>query len=281
MVLLSSSPTVAFETLSHRISGHGRYSTLFGNGEGRATLWDGLLLGEGTERTELLPNGHLRVLRTRTYTRARHPDSGKVVSLPEPWHIQASLELTASLRLVRSDTTLELHPSVDRALGYPVTEKMKDLFGWDEARIAANPAGNKLTRDLFLRGHMTEHTSYDYPAEAIPIEIVGLTLSVAVRNRVERFNFELLLPDGATHGVRSEIHRTRYLRPFAEGYPIPISRLHFGGELAVVDMCLSSPFKYLLFPHHFYFVYSSENPEQLLALWGGDPSEHLQAIREP
>ena len=61
---------------------------------------------------------------------------------------------------------------------------------------------------------------------------------------------------------------------------MPARVFQLTGDLAVVDAWLASPIKYLFFPHHFYLVYAAEEPEKLLALWGGDPDEHMQAVRE-
>jgi hypothetical protein len=278
--LLVGSPGAAFDSLFSRLPKGGRFSALFGNSEARARVRDGLLLGTGYERTELLPNSRLRIVRSRTYTRVKNRKTGKLVDLPEPWQIHSTLELSPSLRLIRSDTTLELHRSIDRALGYAATDELSELFAWDRALTTASAAGDRLTHSRWQKGRSVDRESYDYPADAIPIEIIATALSIAVRNRVERFDFELLLPGGATHGVRSQIHRTRDLHPFATDYPLPARVFHLAGELAVVDAWLASPLKYLFFPHHFYLVYSAEEPEKLLALWGGNPDEHMQAVRE-
>jgi hypothetical protein len=122
---------------------------------------------------------------------------------------------------------------------------------------------------------------YAYPPAAVPIEMADMAVSVALSKHARRFELEVLLPDGKRHGVTAEVHRTRDPSGFARGYSVPVAALQRdGNELAVVDMWLTSPFKRLFFPHHYYFVYPSSQPSVLLAAWGGDPDEPLIAVRE-
>lgn len=271
---------LAYEVLFARLPPGADFGGMFGQSVARASLWDGLLIGYGEERTQILPNRHLWVTQTRTYTRVRHPKTQQIVAIPEPWRVRSTFELTPSLRLVRSETTLELHRSIDGALHYALSDDLAPLFAWDRALAVANTSGNKLTRSQFSHGRGVKSQSYEYPSDAIPLEIIRYALAPAVRNRVERFDFQLLLPGGSTHGVRAEIHRTHDLRSFAAGYRVPLARVPATGELAVVDMWLASPIKHLFFPHHFYMVYASDKPEDLLAFWGGDPDETFMAIRD-
>jgi hypothetical protein len=270
----------AFEPLVQRLPGDARRSDLFANRQQRAWVKDGPLIGRGQERSAVAADGRLHVWRTRTYERVKHPDSGKVFALPEPWHVESTLVLSPSLRLIETTTTLRFHRSVDRALSYPFSEKFAELFEWNHVHTAASRAGDRLTRTATLAGKVVERDSYDYPRDAIPLEIVGLVLAHAVKNRVRDFDFELLLPGGDQHGIQSRVHRTRNPARFAAGYQVPLARLGAAGELAVVDMWLASPIKRVFFPHHFYLVYASDNPAELIALWGGDPDEDLQAFRE-
>jgi hypothetical protein len=270
----------AFQPLVERLPRDARGSDLFANREQRARVKDGPLIGRGHERSAVAADGRLLVERTRTYLRAVHPDTGKVVELPDPWHMRSTLVLSPSLRLIETTTTLSFHRSVDRAMGYPFSEKFDRFFEWNRVHTVASRAGNRLTRTARLDGKVVEHDSYDYPGDAIPIEIVGLVLAHAVKNRVPDFDFELLLPGGDQHGIASRVHRTRDVKRFARGYPVPLAQVGSAGELAVVEMWLASPIKRVFFPHHFFLVYSSENPAELVALWGGDPDDSLQAYRE-
>jgi hypothetical protein len=269
----------AFESLVARLP-HERRSELFARRSASALVKDGYLIGRGQERSDVLPNGRLFVDRTRTYTRVKHPETGKVFALAEPWQVHSTLELSPSLRLIETTTDVRFHRSVDRAMGYAFSEKFESLFKWDRAHTVANARGDTLTRTLTRAGKVVERDTYRYPNDAIPLEIVGLVLAHAVKNRVATFDYELLLPGGDRHGIASRVHRTRDLKRFAKGYPVPSSRMQASGEVAIVDMWLASPIKRVFFPHHFYLVYSSENPADLLGLWGGDPDEHLQAFKE-
>jgi hypothetical protein len=279
-LLGSSSVSEAFDFLFTRVGREHDLSLLYESTQASAAVRDGLLLGHGEEQIERLPSGVVHIVQDRVYTQAKHPKTGQLVALPEPWHIHSTLELSPTLRLHSLDTTLEVHRSIDRAMGYAFTDKVKPLFDWQRVRVHASADGKTLVRSTFRFGRDVETTQLDYPEQAIPIEIVGMVLPVAVRQSIDHFDFELLLPDGATHRVRASIVRTRDLTRFAQGYPLPKDQLHFPGELAVVDLWLAAPLKHLFFPHHFYFVYATAEPTKLLAFWGGDPDDHLQAIRQ-
>jgi hypothetical protein len=261
--------------------GRGQVGALFAESDTEAHVRDGLLIGRGHEHTQLLPDGGVRVTQLRSYTHTLAPDSGKRVALPEPWRLQSNMLLSPALRLLRAETTLEAHRSIARVLGEDSEDELEPFFEWDRLLITAVHEGTQLTRTTWRKGQVVTHATHDYPSDAIPIETVGIVLSVAVATRTQAFEYELLMADGATHSVRARVHRTRDLRPFARDYAIDLRVLRGAGEFAVIDMCLASPFKRLFFPHHFYFVYSSAQPTHLLALWGGDPDDHLQAVRDP
>ena len=256
---------------------------LFRPGEASAEVQDGLLLGRGYERIEHTGSGGLRVLRTRTYRRFRDLGSHRVVALPEPWSVRSTLELTASLRLRSAETVLSFHRSIDRALGRNASnEDLAPLFAWDRLQVRANAVGTKLHATTLLARRIVSEERYDYPPNGVPLEIVDMVMSLAVVQRRGDFEFELLLADGTAHGVSAHVHRVRDPSRFARGYEVPRKRFRdTGHELAIVDTWLSSPFKSLFFPHHFYFMFESGRPSELLAIWGGDPDEHLQAFRDP
>ncbi len=279
-LLTWSSTGAAFDLLFERVRGARALSSLYQSSEARAAVRDGLLFGDGSERIERQADGTLHVEQDRIYTRAKHPHTGRLVDLPQPWHLHSTVTLTPALRLRSLDTSLELYRSIDDAMGFAFTDKLKAVFDWRRVTARVSADGKTLIRNTWRAGRGVKTTSFDYPADAIPLEIVGMVLPVAVRAHIDTFEFDLLLPDGALHRVCARVLRTRDLTRFAQGYPLPAAQLRFGEELAVVDLWLASPIKHLFFPHHFYFVYSDARPTQLLAFWGGDPDEHLQAIRQ-
>lgn len=279
-VLGAASVASAFDALFDALPKSSHRSELFGDRVARAKVKDGHLIGRGYERSHVLADRRLQLVRTRTYYRARHPESGKVVELPEPWHVRSTLTLSPELRLLETETRVQFHRSIDQAMGYPFSEKFEALFEWDRAHTIANRRGDELTRTLTLGKRTVERDTYDYPRDSIPLEIVGTVLSHAVKGRLAEFDFELLLPGGATHGIHSRVHRTRELGRFAKGYAVPLSRVTKKGELAVIEMWLASPVKRVFFPHRFYLVYASDDPRDLVALWGGDPDQDLLAVSE-
>jgi hypothetical protein len=270
-----ASAAQAYDELNTRLPDGKAWSQLFEGEDARAQVKDGLLLGTGREQTKLLNDGRLRVERSKVYTRVKHPDSGAVVSLKPPWKVRSVIELSPSLRLRKSETWLDFHPEVDEA----IRDEFERFFEWDHARTVASADGRELTHVLWKDGKAVEHERYDYEADDVPLEIVGLTVALAVQRGIAHFDFDLLIPGGSTHGVRADVHHVRTARRFAQGYRVPREHLTGDGELAVVEMRLSSPVKYLLFPHEFYMVFETKRPTRLRAMWGGDPDENLQAFR--
>jgi hypothetical protein len=155
------------------------------------------------------------------------------------------------------------------------------MFEWDRSITRAVGSG-KLERAQYLGKELVDSDDYDYPSEAVPLEIAGLWLAAAVQHRIDRFDFELMLPGGSLHGVRVHVHRTRDVRPLAKKYRLPPRYLQpFAEDLAVVEMRLASPIKRVFFPHHFYMAFASADPQRLELAWGGNPEEPMQAFRAP
>jgi len=248
-----------------------------------ATVRDGFLYGHGRERHDVQANGQLRIERIKTYTRVMHPETRRLVKLPEPWKVRQVLVLSPSLRLISATTKLDFKKSIDDALGeYRFSEEHERFFEWDSSRTEALAGGTRLRRVQRRGAEVIEDETYDYPHDAVPIEIVGVALTAALQHRIHAFDFELLLPGGSTHGIEVDVSRTTDLRPFAREYGLsgPFAKqLQPGHSLAVMDMRLASPIKKLVFPHHFYMAYAADRPEQLVAFWGGKPGEHLYAFR--
>jgi hypothetical protein len=272
---LTATAVQAHDELWTRLPKGQAWTRLFDGDDARARVKDGLLLGTGRERSKLLQDGRLRVERSKVYTRVKHPDSGAVVTLEPPWKVRSVLELSPTMRLLKSETWLDFHPQVDEE----IRDEFERFFEWDHARSVVTGGGRELTHVLWKGGEQVERERYDYEPDDVPLEIVGLTIALAVQQGIDRFDFDLLLPGGSTHGVRSRVHRVRTARRFAAGYRVPHEHLTGDGELAVVEMRLSSPVKYLLFPHEFYMVFDAKRPTRLRAMWGGDPDENLQAFR--
>ncbi|HET6339761.1 MAG TPA: hypothetical protein VFG30_41405 [Polyangiales bacterium] len=276
----SAGVTHAYDSWFERIRPERPLSRLFPASESRAEVSDGFLLGTGSEIIRPLADGRLQIERTRIYTRVRDTETGRIAPLPEPWRARSVLTVLPSLRLIGVDTQLFFKRSGDTVFqGSRLSERHDWLFKVDRTRIAASADGKRLTLESYQARKRTKSETYDYPADAIPFEVVGMFLSVAVERQLDKFDFELLLPGGSTHGVRAETHRTRDLRHYAEGYRIPKSRLVAREPLALVDLKLASPVKYVFFPHHFYMAFSIGEPWKLTMLWGGDPDENLQAFR--
>ncbi|MDD9967829.1 MAG: hypothetical protein OXR73_16455 [Myxococcales bacterium] len=280
LVLLWAGAAFAYDSLFVQLRTQNGLSKLFPSGKSRARIEDGPLLGFGTERTIVLPDGRLRIDQNRVYNKLRNPETGRVAELPEKWKMTVRLVLSPTLRLLEADTRARFHKSADKIFeDYHISEEQEDLFEVDHYRVVADRSGKHLTTTSYLRGKQTKSDTYDYPADSIPIEIAGYGLAAAIDRKVERFNFDLLLPDGSTHGIRAVVHRTRDLSRFAKGYPIPGHQLRRPKQVAVVEMRLDSPIKYMLFPHRFYFIYAAADPGRLLALWGGEPGDHMSAFR--
>ena len=272
----------AFESLFVRIRLDPSLAALFTESEAHAEVQDGFLIGEGSERIRRLPDGRLSIERKRKYTAVRNTETKAVAKLPEPWSASSSVLIEPNLRLVRSDTRYDFKPSGDGVFpAGKLSDKHSWLFEKDRTLVRAVDQGRRLQRQEIQRGKVIKEDRYDYPVTSAPLEVIGLYLSVAVARGIDRFDFDLLVPGGDTHGVRSEITRTRDLTRFAEGYRVPKARLKVAEPLAVVDMRLASPFKHVFFPHHFYMAFSIENPDRLVMMWGGDPDSNLQAFRKP
>ena len=282
--LLCAPPALAyaFDSLFARVRLDHTLAELFPDSDARADVQDGFLIGEGSERIRRLPDGRLSIERRRTYTAVRRTDTKAVAKLPEPWTASSSVLLEPNLRLIRADTRYDFKRTGDAAFAdYKLSEQHEWLFEHDRSLIRATDKGRRLQRQEIKQGKVLEDERYDYPTNSAPIEVIALYLSVAVARGVDRFDFDLLVPGGGTHGVRSQIVRTRDVTRFAQGYRVPKERLQIGEPVAVVDIRLASPVKYLFFPHHFYMAFAVDHPDRLMMMWGGDPDTNLQAFRRP
>jgi hypothetical protein len=280
VVLALSSSAFAFDSLFRHVGKEAPLAELFKDSDAYAEVQHGVMLGTGRETWTRLPNGGLRIERSWRYTRARHPEHGTVHALPDPWVATGTLELTKNLRLVRSDTTTKFHKSADGVLdGYVISEEYDRLFEWNRASTVASKDGKSLTRITRLNDEIVDEDTYDYEPDAIPLELAGFYLSVAVHKKIDKFDFELLVPGGGQHGVRVEVHRTRDTRRYAQEYRLSKRYLDPQMDLAIVDMRLASPVKKFLFPYHFYMVFAAEDPTRLEMAWGGDPDDPMHALR--
>ena len=276
---LLASPGRAYDSIFERIGNDPTLARIFPEDDARAEVQEGFLLGTGTESVRHLPNGGLRIERTRNYTRVRDTDSGQVAKLPEPWLARSVLTVGPNLRLVSSDTWIQFKRSGDGVLpGEKLSERHDWLFNVDRTTSRASADGKHLSYQVFQGGKRVKNETYDYPSDSVPLELIGLLLTVAVQRQLDAFDFDLVVGSD-THGVRAQTYRTRDLRRYAKGYPLPKARLVTNEAQAVVDMRLASPIKYLFFPHHFYMAFSVKEPWKLNLLWGGDPDENLQAVR--
>jgi hypothetical protein len=280
MTVTAVSQTRAFSSLFERVRQDATLAAMLPESDVRAEMQDGPLFGTASERLRRLPDGRVRVDRTRHYTHVKHPKTGRFFKLPQDWEVTSTLILTSSLRLVSCDTHFDFKRAADRILGdYRLSEHYEWLFEKDRSVLRANARGNSLVRQDYLAGKPIKTERYDYPARAMPIEILGLLMGIAVQRRVDQFDFDLIVPGGSTHGLRAQVHRTRDIRRYAVGYRVPAHRLKAAETIAVVDMHLASPIKSLFFPHHFYFAYSDREPWKMMMMWGGDPDSTIQAFR--
>jgi hypothetical protein len=280
LALLTAGAAAAYDSWFERVRVDAALARSFPTSESHAEVNDGFLLGTGTEVVRTQTNGNLQVERTRQYTRIRDTDTGRVATFPEPWRARSVLTVSPALRLLSADTQLFFKRSGDGVFpGSKLSERHAWLFEVDRTRLTAARDGRRLTLESYKAGKRVDSEAYDYPRDAVPLELVGMFVSIAVERRLDKFDFDLLVPGGSTHGVRAETYRTRDLTRFAKGYRVPKSRLTASEPLAVVDMRLASPVKYLFFPHHFYMAFSVREPWKLVMLWGGDPDENLQAFR--
>jgi hypothetical protein len=283
-VLLCALPALAyaFDSLFVRLRLDKTLAALFPDSEARMDVQDGFLIGEGSERIRHLPDGRLSIERRRIYTSVRRTDTQAVAKLPEPWFASSSVLVEPSLRLVRADTRFGFKRSGDLAFpDYKLSDKHSWLFESDRSLLRAIDGGRRLQLQAIKQGKVRKDEQYDYPADSAPLEVLALYLSAAVARGIDAFDFQLLMPGGSTHGVRTQITRTRDLTRFAQGYHVPRGRLQVQDALAVVDMRLASPVKYLFFPHHLFVTFSIDHPDRLLMMWGGDPDSNLQAFRKP
>ncbi|MET0385196.1 MAG: hypothetical protein ABW321_04515 [Polyangiales bacterium] len=270
----------AYDSLFGHVRVDRSLADVFVDGEATADVQDGFLIGTGTERVRHLPDGRLSIERTRHYTSVRHKDTRQVAKLPEPWDARLSVLLEPSLRLIRADTRLHFKRSGDTVFPDKKLSEQHDwIFEADRTLLTSLEGGKRLRAQDFNAGKVVKDASFDYPHDSMPLEVIGLYLSLAVKRGIDRFDFDLLANDGSVHGVRSQVVRTRDFRALAKGYPVPKERLVAKQPLAVVDMRLASPIKYVFFPHHFYMAFSIEHPDQLWMMWGGAPDDNLQAFR--
>lgn len=273
---------LAFDSFFRHVSSGQQLADLFKDSDAYAEVQHGAMLGTGHEKITRLPSGGLRIERSWRYTKCRHPEDGTVKPVPVPWEAYGALELSKSLRLIRSDTRLKFNKSADHVLrDFVISEEYDRLFKWNSVSTVASKDGGSLTRKAYLDKELIDEDTYDYETDAIPLELAGFFLSVAVHKKVDRFDFELLLPGGSQHGVRVEVHRTRDTKKYAREYRLSKRYLEPQTDLAIVDMRLASPFKKFLFPYHFYMVFAAEDPTRLEMAWGGDPDEPMHALRSP
>jgi hypothetical protein len=270
----------AFDSLFERVRPDSSFNALFAESTSHADVQDGFLIGTGTEIVKHLPDGKLQVERARHYTSVRRGDTGAVAKLPEPWDATSSLTLEPNLRLIRADTRIKAKRSGDKAFpDYKLSEHHDWVFKSDRSVLRAYDGGKRLQLDESTQGKLTDRKNFEYPPNALLLETVGMYLTVAVQRGIDQFDFDLLVPGGGVHGVRTQIYRTRDVRRFSKGYSVPKEKLVAREPLALVDMRLASPVKYLFFPHHFYMAFSVREPDKLMMMWGGDPDENLQAFR--
>jgi hypothetical protein len=282
-VVLMPAGVAAFDSLFSRIKADASLAQIFPDGTARADIQEGMLIGTGSEQLQHRPDGRLNVTRTRHYTSLRRPDTKQVAKLPEPWEASTSMLLEPNLRLVQAETKIRFKQAQGDALfpDYKLSEEHKWLFEADRSVIKAVEGGKKLSMQMYRQGKPVKQSTFDYPADSAPIELVGLLLSAAVARGVDKFDFQLLVPGDGTHGIRAQVHRTRDVAKFAQGYRVPKGRLKTAEALAVLDMRLASPVKYLFYPHHFFMAFSIEHPDRLMMMWGGDADTNLQAFRQP
>ena len=273
---------LAFDDLFRHVGAGTHLAELFKDSDSYAEVRQGVMLGTGHETWTRLPNGGLRIERSWRYTRARHPEDGTIRNVPVPWEAYGSLEVSPSLRLVRSNTRLKFNKSADHILkDFVISDEYSRLFEWDHASTVASKDGRELTRTTWLGKEVIDEDTYDYEPDAIPLELAGFYLSVAVHKKVDKFDFELLLPGGSQHGVRVEVHHTRDTQKYASEYRLSKRYLEPQTDLSIVDMRLASPLKKFLFPYHFYMAYAAEDASRIEMAWGGDPDDPMQAIRSP
>lgn len=280
-VILGSTATgYAFDSLFKRVPRDEALSGVFKEYQSHARVEDDFMIGTGTEHVRTLPDGKLSVERKLVYTHVRRKDTRAVAKLKQPWTAQGTFLLEPNLRLIRGETKFQISRAGDTVFpDYKLSEHHDWLFKFDHVVLRSYDNGRRLQLQEFLQGKVQKTKKYDYPEDSAPLEIIGLLMAVAVQKGLDKFEFELLEPGGDLHGIRTEVHRTRDVRRFSEGYNVPKDKLTAPEPLAVVDMRLSSPIKYLFFPHHFYMAFSAREPTKLMMVWGGDPEAQLKAFR--
>src|ERR1700761_4241403 len=103
----------AFSSLFERVRQDATLSAGLPEGDAHAQVEEGILIGTGSERLSREADGTLRIVRGRNYTKLRHPETGKVVDLPEPWTATAVVWVKPSLRLISADTRYDFKRSAD------------------------------------------------------------------------------------------------------------------------------------------------------------------------
>ena len=273
----------AYDSLFSRMKADRSLAEIFPDGVASADIQEGMLIGTGTEQLRHLPDGRLAITRKRHYTAIRRLDTQQVAKLPEPWEATSSLVLEPNLRLVQADTRFAFNQAHADALfaDYKFSKEHTWLFETDHSVLKAVEQGKKLQMQRYLQGKPVKQKTIDYPSDAAPVDVVGLYLSAAIARGIDTFDFQLLVPGDGTHGIRAQVHRTSDVSRFAQGYRLPKARLRTEEPLAVLDMRLASPIKYLFYPHHFFMAFSAAHPDQLMMMWGGDSDTNLQAFRRP
>jgi hypothetical protein len=270
----------AFDSLFKRVPPDQTWAKTFPEYDSIAQVEDDFMIGQGTEHVHALPDGKLQVERKLTYTHVRRKDTQAVAKLPEPWTATGSYLLEPNLRIIRADTKLRVSRSGDTVFpGYKLSEHHDWLYKFDQTTLRSFDNGRRLQLQELNQGKVTSTKKYDYPQNSAPLEIIGLYMAVAVQRGLDQFDFDLLAPGGDVHGVRTNVYRTRDVSRFTKGYSVPKDKLQAKEPLAVVDMRLASPIKYLFFPHHFYMAFSAKDPTKLMMVFGGDPSAQMQAYR--
>lgn len=281
LVLAGPGVAAAYDSLFSRMKPDRSLAEIFPDGSASADIQEGMLIGTGSEQRRHLPDGRLAITRKRHYTQLRRLDTQQVAALPEPWEATSNLVLEPNLRLVQADTRFAFKQAQGDALfpDYKFSAEHKWLFESDHSVLKAVDQGRKLQMQLYRQGQPVKQKTIDYPPDSAPLDIIGLYLSAAVARGVDHFDFQLLVPGDGTHGIRAQVHRTRDVTRFAQGYRLPRARLRTEEPLAVLDMRLASPIKYLFYPHHFFMAFSVAHPDQLMMMWGGNSDTNLQAFR--
>lgn len=127
--------------------------------------------------------------------------------------------------------------------------------------------------DYFLNGELVENDSVECSEEtttgsALPFQLIALTAS---GNR-EEIKVKSVLGGRYTEGIVEFTETDNPLSVPDKDYDYPpelISALA-SGSFIVADFSLSGLFG-AVYPHHFYYVYTTGEHAQLVAMWGGKP----------